>query len=90
MKYIIEVKRRRSSVTQGSAHVLVNGIEVADFYDEIKLLKKGEEHFGRRLPSHRQGQAALYRQKRKDILDVFNARRGSAARIVFQSGGVLF
>lgn len=47
-------------------------------------------HFGRRLPSHRQGQTALSRQKRKDVLDVFNARRGSAARIVFQSGGVLF
>ena len=29
-------------------------------------------------------------KKRKDILDVFDARRGSAARIVFQSGGVLF
>ena len=40
MKYIIEVVRRRSSVTQGSALVLVNGVEVADFYDEIKLLKR--------------------------------------------------
>ena len=49
MKYIIEVKRRRSSVTQGSAHVLVNGIEVADFYDEIKLLKKGEHYYGENI-----------------------------------------
>ena len=46
MKYIIEVVRRRSSVTQGSAHVLVNDVEVADFYDEIKLLKKGEHYYG--------------------------------------------
>lgn len=46
MKYIIEVERRRSSVTQGSAHVFVNGVEVADFYDEIKLLKKGEHYYG--------------------------------------------
>ena len=53
MKYIIEVVRRRSSVTQGSALVLVNGVEVADFYDEIKLLKKGrrlgERHPGRNV-----------------------------------------
>ena len=49
MKYIIEVKRRRRSVTQGSAHVLVNGIEVADFYDEIKLLKKGEHYYGENI-----------------------------------------
>ena len=48
-EYIIEVKRRRSSVTQGSAHVLVNGIEVADFYDEIKLLKKGEHYYGENI-----------------------------------------
>lgn len=49
MKYIIEVKRRRSSVTQGSALVLVNGVEVADFYDEIKLLKKGEHYYGENI-----------------------------------------
>ena len=49
MKYIIEVKRRRSSVTQGSAHVLVNGVEVADFYDEIKLLKNGEHYYGENI-----------------------------------------
>ena len=49
MKYIIEVKRRRSSVTQGSAHVFVNGVEVADFYDEIKLLKKGEHYYGKNI-----------------------------------------
>ena len=49
MKYIIEVVRRRSSVTQGSAHVLVNGIEVANFHDEIKLLKKGEPYYGENI-----------------------------------------
>ena len=49
MKYIIEVVRRRSSVTQGSAHVLVHGIEVAGFYDEIKLLKKGEHYYGENI-----------------------------------------
>lgn len=49
MKYIIEVVRRRSSVTQGSAHVLVNGVEVADFYDEIKLLKKGKHYYGENI-----------------------------------------
>ena len=49
MKYIIEVVRRRSSVTQGSALVLVNGVEVADFYDEIKLLKKGEHYYGENI-----------------------------------------
>ena len=49
MKYIIEVIRRRSSVTQGSALVLVNGVEVADFYDEIKLLKKGEHYYGENI-----------------------------------------
>ena len=49
MKYIIEVERRRSSVTQGSAYVLVNGVEVASFRDEIKLLKKGEHYYGENI-----------------------------------------
>ena len=46
MKYIIEVIRRRSSVTQSMAHVLVNGVEMASFNDEIKLLKKDEHYYG--------------------------------------------
>ena len=49
MKYIIKVVRRRSSVTQGSAHVLVNDVEVADFYDEIKLLEKDEHYYGENI-----------------------------------------
>ena len=49
MKYIIEVKRRRSSVTQGSALVLVNGVEMVNFYDEIKLLEKDEHYYGENI-----------------------------------------
>lgn len=34
----IEVKRRRSSVTQGMAEIYINGKKIMDFGDKIKLI----------------------------------------------------
>lgn len=41
-----EVKRKRSSVTQGSVDVYCNGEKVADFGDNIQLIKDGETYYG--------------------------------------------
>lgn len=46
MKYVIEVKRSRPSVTQGSAEVYVNGEEMISFNDDIKLIKPNEKYYG--------------------------------------------
>lgn len=46
MKYVIEVKRSRPSVTQGSAEVYVNGEVIISFNDEIKLIRCGEKYYG--------------------------------------------
>lgn len=46
MKYVIEVKRNRPSVTQGSAEVYVNGEEMISFNDEIILIKQNEKYYG--------------------------------------------
>lgn len=46
MKYVIEVKRNRPSVTQGSAEVYVNGEEMISFNDEIILIKPNEKYYG--------------------------------------------
>lgn len=46
MKYVIEVKRRRASVTQGSAVVYVNGEEMFVCHDEIVIVKPGERFYG--------------------------------------------
>ena len=41
MKLCFEVERRRGSVTQGEAAVLLNGQEVITFGDKIELCPKG-------------------------------------------------
>jgi hypothetical protein len=41
-----EVKRKRSSVTQGSVDVYCNGEKVADFGDNIQLIEDGETYYG--------------------------------------------
>ena len=46
MEIKITVERRRSSVTQGMADVLINGVKVMDFGDTIELIKTGEEYHG--------------------------------------------
>lgn len=46
MKLVIEVKRRRMSVTQGEADVYVNGQKVITFGDEIEMIKEGERCYG--------------------------------------------
>lgn len=46
MKYVIEVKRKRTSTTQGSAVVCVNGEEMFVCNDEIELVKDGEKYYG--------------------------------------------
>lgn len=46
MEIKITVERRRTSVTQGMADVLINGVKVIDFGDEIELIKPGEKYYG--------------------------------------------
>lgn len=46
MEIKITVERRRMSVTQGMADVLINGVKVMDFGDEIELIKPGEKYYG--------------------------------------------
>lgn len=46
MEIKITVERHRSSATQGEADVLINGIKVMSFGDEIQLIKPGEEYYG--------------------------------------------
>lgn len=46
MEIKITVERRRSSVTQGMADVLINGVKVMDFGDTIELIKPGEKYYG--------------------------------------------
>ncbi len=43
------MKRRRASVTQGSADVLINGKKVMSFGDEIVLLKPGDVFYGENI-----------------------------------------
>lgn len=43
------VKRERSSVTQGSATVYLNGEKVLTFADEIKLIKGGQTYYGENI-----------------------------------------
>lgn len=46
MRVNIEVKRHRSSVTQGIAMVFINGTCAITFDDKIELIKKGEKYYG--------------------------------------------
>lgn len=45
-KLVLEEKRDRQSVTQGSLTVYANGEEVATFGDNIQLVKDGETYYG--------------------------------------------
>ena len=49
MKLEIEVVRRRSSVTQGQADVLVNGQKVISFGDTIQIVKDGQTYYGEKI-----------------------------------------
>ena len=46
MEIKITVERRRGSVTQGMADVLINGVKVMDFCDNIEMVKPGEKYYG--------------------------------------------
>lgn len=46
MKYVLEVRRTRSSVTQGSATVLINGEPIVSYCDQIKLIGSDDEYCG--------------------------------------------
>lgn len=46
MKFEIEVKRRRFSVTQGEADVYLNGEKVISFGDTIELIPDGGTYYG--------------------------------------------
>lgn len=46
MKYTLEVRRTRSSVTQGSVSVLINGHKVFSCFDEIRLVGSEDEFCG--------------------------------------------
>ena len=43
---MIEVRRNRQSVTQGTATVIVNGEEVVTFADEIEIMHPGDKFYG--------------------------------------------
>lgn len=49
MKFEIEVKRRRMSVTQGEADVYINGKKVISFGDTIEFIKDGQAYFGEKI-----------------------------------------
>ena len=49
MKIIIEVKRERPSVTQGSAVIYINGEKIISFFDDIKLIKDGQKYYGENI-----------------------------------------
>lgn len=49
MKLVIEVKRRRMSVTQGEADVYVNGQKVITFGDKIEMIKEKERYYGENI-----------------------------------------
>ncbi|MBD5504575.1 MAG: hypothetical protein HDR09_12835 [Lachnospiraceae bacterium] len=49
MKLEIEVKRIRSSVTQGEAAVYVNGEKVVQFGDKIEIIKEGQPYYGEKI-----------------------------------------
>lgn len=46
MEIKITVERRRSSVTQGMAYVLINGKEVVRFADTIEIIPPGADYYG--------------------------------------------
>ena len=46
MEIRITVERRRSSVTQGTATVLVNGEKIMDFGDKIEIIPPGGKYYG--------------------------------------------
>lgn len=49
MKLEIEVKRIRSSVTQGEAAVFVNGEKVIQFGDRIEIIKEGQPYYSEKI-----------------------------------------
>lgn len=51
MEIKITIERHRTSVTQGSADVLINGEKLITFHDEICLIKPGEKIFGEKIGS---------------------------------------
>lgn len=49
MKFEFTVTRERSSVTQGSATVYLNGEKVLTFGDKIELIKDGQTYYGENI-----------------------------------------
>lgn len=45
----VEVKRRRMSVTQGEAVVVIDGKEIISFGDDIELIKDDRPYFGENI-----------------------------------------
>lgn len=46
MEIKITVERRRSSVTQGTVDVLINGEKILDFEDKIEIIPPGGKYYG--------------------------------------------
>lgn len=49
MDFTFSVKRCRVSVTQGTATVYLNGIELVSFGDTIELIKDGQPFYGENI-----------------------------------------
>lgn len=49
MDYTFTVKRTRQSVTQGTATVYLNGVELVTFGDTIKLIKEDQAFYGENI-----------------------------------------
>lgn len=49
MEFVFKVKRKRRSVTQGEATVSLNDIEILTFADNIELISKGKDYFGKNI-----------------------------------------
>lgn len=49
MKFEIEVKRIRFSVTQGEAAVYINGEKVIQFGDDIQMVEPGQKYYGEKI-----------------------------------------
>lgn len=49
MDFTFSVKRSRASVTQGSATVYLNGIELVSFGDTIELIEDGRPFYGENI-----------------------------------------
>lgn len=49
MDFTFTVKRNRQSVTQGTATVYLNGIEIVTFGDTIELITDNKSYYGEKI-----------------------------------------